>query len=581
MAALAVGPTLGCHILLRDGSPGAQAVALASVAKTLRAANIPARLPCRVWVLQDRCSSEALQIATMTRAGRIGANHTDPIELRNALIKSIRSIHPLRPKRDRIAASQDALRLFREPALPSLDHATPQSRDSPSGLAAEVKRVKLESDQAELDQEQLLARSFAWQRGARLVRGVAGSGKTCVMAWATAMLARKLQSDPGCPDPRMLLVSPFKAQLRDLSARVSACLSLEGAPDPTAASLPQWIRVGHWPELAIQLASAMRMKGTRAKPLVAIEQWLLEAVRTQKPSTRRWSFDAIVIDEAQTLSDQAIEILARLGDRRRTGDPTLHLYFDDAQAPENMHRRPPLWKRLGVQVKGRRSVLLDRCYRTPTEIMEPALNMLVGSLVGFEKPQTTGHADLARLCRKGLIEPRADGWHRVRFAVRHGPDPQVRLIKDRQEGFEQAARLAHALTTRDGIEPTDIAIIAPSAVGCGELCQVSSRLALPGLLLQTSRSDDRSYVGRDQERGIQRVVAYTVKDVRGLEWPVVILVGWDRLSNSSAHRSALYIAMTRCQHLLHLITDAQRPLMREAKKCIDRSRMIRLESDFG
>ena len=571
--ALAVGPSVGCHVFLRHGTRIGQAAALRAVAATLRSAGIPARLPCRVWLLGEDDASSSIRVATVTRAGSLSTSHLEPIAIRNALIQSIRSVGPLRAKQDRIAATQDALRLFREPVLAS--HAPPPQLPAPGGLAADIAHMKAELQRAELDREQVLARASAWRRGARLVRGVAGSGKTCVMAWATAMLVRDLQADPDRQPPRMLVVSPFEGQRRDLATRIKGCLSLEAATG-SAAAMPRWIRIGHWSQLVKALAREMRVKDVENSSLVEIERAVLDAVRAHKPSLGRWMFDAIVVDEAQALSETAISILTGLSDPQRTGDPTLHLYFDDAQSAEGMPRRQPLWKRLGVRVQGRRSVLLDRCYRTPVEIMEPAFNMLIGSLVGFEKPRTSTYADLERLCRRGLIDPRPDGWHTIRFAVRHGPDPEVRCVEDSREALDEALRLTHQLITKERVEPADIAVITPDATGCRGVLQASARLKLSGLRLQSSRSKNPSR-GSSGEPRRDEVALRPVDQVRGLEWPVVILVGWDRLASSSAHRSSLYIAMTRAQHMLHLITDASGPLTREIRKCVDRARMVRLE----
>ena len=576
--AIAVGPSVGCHIFLLDGRSLGQAATLRSVAAILRSADIPARLPCRVWLFDETTDADIARVATATRAGRVTGSNLDPIVLRNSMIESIRSKGPLRSRQDRVAATQDVLRLFHEPVLAA--HLTPQPEPAPAGLAADIQRMKMELRKAELDRDQLLARASAWRRGARLVRGVAGSGKSCVLAWATAMLARDLQADPECPSPRMLVVSPFEGQLRDLATRISGCLSLEAAANPATATIPSWIRIGHWPDVVQQLAKAMRVTdATSNPPLAEIERGVLTAIRASKPSLRRWSFDAIVVDEAQALSNTAIEILTRLGDRQRTGDPTLHLYFDDAQAADGMPRRPPLWKRYGLKVQGRRSVLFDRCYRTPAEIMEPAFNMLVGSLIGFNKPRTAGHADLERLCRRGLIDARADGWHSVHFAVRHGPPPEVRVADGEQEALEQAAKLAHELIAKDGVHPSDIAVITHHSNGCEEIAKIAARLELPGSWLQAPHPKKMSGATRRGERR-EEVYLGPVNHVRGLEWPVVILVGWDGLQPTPANRSALYVAMTRAQHMLYLITDASSPLAREVKSCVDRARMVRLEADL-
>ena len=574
--ALAVGPSVGCHIFLLDRRPLATGPTLRAITTILRSADIPGRLPCRAWLVDENGDTNTFLVATATKAGRVPARKLDPVVLRNTMIESARSAGPLKAKRDRVAAAQDLLRLFHEPALAS--RVATRGAAAPCGLAADIDRLKIELQRAELDREQTLARASAWCRGARLVRGVAGSGKTCVLAWATAMLARDLQADPDCPSPRMLVVSPFDGQLRDLATRISGCLSLEAAAGPSTAVLPRWIRIGHWPNLANQLANTMRLTDAGATPPLAdIERRLLQAVRASKPSLKRWTYDAIVVDEAQALSSTAIEILASLGDRHRNGDPTLHLYFDDAQSTDGIHRRPPLWKRLGIKVHGRRSILLDRCYRTPAEIMEPAFNMLVGSLIGFDKPRTAGHADLERLCRRGLIDARDDGWHSVHFAVRNGPSPEVIVAQTREAALEQAARIAHDLIAVDGVHPSDIAVITPDVAGCRKIAKIAEQLELPGLHFQELRPENISDKARRDERG-EDVCLRPVNRVRGLEWPVVILVGWDGLSSSSAHRSALYVAMTRSQHMLYLITDVSSALMREVKSCTDRARMVRLET---
>jgi hypothetical protein len=545
----------------------------------LRARQIGA-LPCRVWLMVPEGSDLASQPATTDRAGVLTTDDLEPSRLRGTLLASVQMQLGESSSAERLDSVWRVARMFGERVLPPPEASAADRQPPPDErrLAREIDQLRRQLATAQMDPEQLDARARVWSRGARLVRGVTGSGKTSVLAAATALAIDELASAGRAGvrcSPRVLVTCPERALLPALRERIGACFTARTG----VKRLPRWVEFAALPEV---VARAGGMLGLSPGPDVTLQQRelaTLQALRAHGGAPARMACDLVVLDEAHDVSDEAFELLARLAELRNADDPRVHAYFDDAQAmaitapdaPMGLRRR---WKSLGLRATGHRSVLLDEAYRTPLETLEPAFNLRLGSLRHERVADADDCLELDRLVARGKVALEAGGWARVQFAARRGGRwPVVRRLPNRKAALRDAIDRATRLVRDFGLAPEDVAVLVPD-LGTVEQIEelVGADRTQPARAGRTpARAVDLSgtRIPVDAQRAVE---VRTATSARGLEWPVTILVGWEGMESTPEVRAGLYVAMTRTQHLCMLVTTRSCTLADELDACVARSR---------
>ena len=576
LAAALASPAAGAHFLLAESAAGDPMARARKLIRHLRTAGIGA-LPCRVWLLASDASPLASEMASAARAGVLRPPDLEPARLRGLLLGSVQLELGEVPAAQRRDCVWQVSRLFGERVMPpSLDAGAEQDTlPEERRLAREIAGLRASLATAEMDPHQLDARARVWTQGARMVRGVTGSGKTSVLAAATALavdaLACKARTAPAAA-PRVLVTCPERSLLPALQERITGCFTARTG----ARRLPRWVEFRALPEVVSRVAAQLGAKPSVDATLPQRERLALDALRTAGAVPAAAACDLVVLDEAHDASDQALELLAALAEGRNPGDPRVHAYFDDAQAmapagaetARGLRRR---WKSLGLRATGLRSVLLDQAYRTPLETLEPAFNLRLGTLRAERVADAADCVELDRLVSRGKVVLEHDGWARVQFAVRDGGRwPLVHRRNGRRAALQHAIDSATKLVRTFGLLPEDVAVLAPD-LGTLEELEVLARshTATP---VRGSTDLSRTLIPVE---GSRPVVACTANAARGLEWPVTILVGWEGMEVTSETRAGLYVAMTRTQHLCMLVTTRSCTLADELEACIERSRRAR------
>ncbi len=223
---------------------------------------------------------------------------------------------------------------------------------------------------------------------------------------------------------------------------------------------------------------------------------------------RAWEYGHIVVDEAQELSPMMWRLLMR-----RCPSRSMTLVGDLAQTGSAAGARS--WAEvLDHYAKGRwRMVELSVNYRTPAQVMQLAASTLAGA--GVE-------ASVPRSVREGLWPPMA---HPVA-----GPPEQVDQVLVELVGDELAV-----------LEEGRLAVIGPRAGHDRRLAAL-----LTGL---PTGSTAAGLAGLDTTVGV-----FTVEEVKGLEFDVVVLVEPAAiLEESRRGANDLYVAMTRPTQRLHVV----------------------------
>jgi superfamily I DNA/RNA helicase len=152
-------------------------------------------------------------------------------------------------------------------------------------------------------------------------------------------------------------------------------------------------------------------------------------------------------------------------------------------------------------------------------------------------------------------------------AGRSGPVPAFMRF---DSGRDEAARIAADISelVGQGRSPADIAVLARYR---RSLDLVRTALQSCGITGSPPKGE------RDNAAGSQPVVTLTtLHSSKGLEFPVVFVMGLDQLESAEAQRleelRLLYVGMTRATHRLHLTAVGSSKLASHVERALDRVR---------
>lgn len=376
-------------------------------------------------------------------------------------------------------------------------------------------------------QAQLLRRDLH-DLGPRVVRGVAGSGKTIVLAHWAAQELHKHDRDATIVYGNTALVH----HLRHLLGQ--AWRVVTGDPGAT----PPLDRV-HFRHVGTLLQDLRREADL--PPVAEAERYALEAqARALLDAPLPPRFGLLYLDEAQDLGHDTLALLLRLvvPDRGPEGAERLpvRIFYDNAQ---NIYgRSTPRWSEFGLDVRGRSTVLRES-FRATRPAMELALDVLHHLSPLEDDP------DLRALIkpRSGpplLVHQPGRGW-RADFCVVQGQSPEVRLHASRAEEHAALVRRVQAWLA-EGVSPRDIRVLAPTRSRCD-----AATAALVAADVSAVHLRNRAF--RPME---QRVVVTTPQSFKGYEAELVAVVGVDGFTTRAGAllTQALYVALTRARTCL-------------------------------
>jgi hypothetical protein len=360
-------------------------------------------------------------------------------------------------------------------------------------------------------QQERLAKSLG--AGHQLVRGVAGSGKTIVLACRARHL-RELH-----PDWRILVLC-FNRVLADHLARTIG----------TDERL-QVMTFHAWCARELRLAK-IPMPPTPERGQAWHAYWegvpslLLDGYTTGEAASG--TYQAILIDEGQDFANEWYRAILR------ALDPTTNSLFIALDSSQNIYNRKISWRELGVQIVGHSRVL-----RTSYRNTRPILNVAYQVISGLDSSaQTREHAD----------EYVAPEW-----AMRDGPPPEIRRQPSLAAAREFAREWIQARLDR-GVSPTDILVLGLARPKMESLTAWLVDSGLPASLLLTDQSADT-------------VRLSTIHSAKGLDAAHVLLFGGHDLDGRGDEeaRRLLYIAITRAREELCVSYYGNSPLMEELR----------------
>ena len=394
-------------------------------------------------------------------------------------------------------------------------------------------RQILEPDDSEtikvLDRQQ--ERLARWMGdGYRVVKGVAGSGKTLVLLYRARLIAKTY------PRWRVLLTC-FNRVLADELGRQLSEMD-EGLGNVTVKNIDR---------LPTDLYGEVHRRGGRlVLPGDDYEGRISACLDHLRADEESALFDAVLVDESQDFDPHRLELAWRLL------KPGGH-FVVARDAAQNVYRRPN-WIPPGTSGRGRTSIL-DQNYRNTEEILQTALALVDDG----DGPDRAGDPDTDDL----IISPRS--------ALRNGRLPdliytssndEVRVACDRIEGLKTS-----------GFRWNDIAVLCGNRQSQARYAAEFSRRGVPHINLAYRKN--RNAVGRE---AADRVLVASLRLLKGLEFPIVFLSGLSEIAlggdvpDDTTARRAVYVAMTRATTHLIVMVSGDEPYSRDLQRAIDRLR---------
>lgn len=370
--------------------------------------------------------------------------------------------------------------------------------------------------------------------GHRILKGVAGSGKTLVVS-CRAKYLKKLK-----PEWRVLIVC----------YNMSLCQYLEQLLAVSEGEPSQGIEVYHYHGLVKMLTGAnLRKLSSESNP-----QWdsRIGTILREEIAGGRLThkYNAILIDEGQ---DFAIEWLQSLTELLDETSDSLLFCLDPAQ---NIFGRKVSFKSVGIKVQGKRPISLKKSYRNTAEILSVART--------FSKVQDT------------KVQPDEDAAIESEVfpvdADQHGPLPQIVCGKSIPEQIHAILDIIYQATESGTYSWCDIAVLNAEFGFARDFSDA----------FRSRFGDDKLYwVTKSRENKLNldlsspSVKLSTIESAKGMEFRLVFLVGLDLLPRSERdeidERKLAYVGLTRAQDMLYIFGHEQSGYLKELTEIVQAS----------
>ena len=366
----------------------------------------------------------------------------------------------------------------------------------------------------------------------RLVRGVAGSGKTVVLAHWVLKTMKRLSNRP---ETKIWAVYANRSLQRLIADTIEEAWKTEGG----GSSFP-WHRVElcHIKDLLDYLLPevGLRTHGFEFDYDRAAAAFLLRRDADEvQPRCH-----AMFIDEAQDMGPSTLKLLSSLVEKSDEDDRnsrSVNIFYDNAQ---NIYgRSAPKWSDLGLDMRGRSSVMKES-FRSTRPIAEFALNVL------YRLQPPDADADHKELVERGMVEKMSRSgrdWWQVRFNQVDGPRPSFRKFPDRDSEMVAMGRQVVKWISEEGVKPNDICILY-NGPNIGKRIETQVAPLLQAIKCNLNRQTSQAF---DEDARTVRVT--TAHSYKGYDSEIVVIASVDKFVTKEAGvlANTLYVAMTRAR----------------------------------
>lgn len=456
----------------------------------------------------------------------------------------------------------------------SVLHHRPEDRETrrvPEGTLGDLFDEAAESYKT-LSEEQQRLSSQNWNEGPRLIRGVAGSGKTIVLA---NNLARRLQRSHGSkslfaekvPPERLLIVCNNRSLVPFLEKKIGLAYQQR-----TGQQLPEkGLEVNHFNGLRHELSKKGVLRYQSVSREVSDEvraanylNHLLE-VKEQHPDIfDATTYDAIYVDEGQDFVEDDFRLLKELCRVAPEQEPNLYVFYDDAQ--NLFGKKRPNWMSVGLNVRGGRANVMSECFRNTRLIVEAAFNVLYGTQANGEgEVPTKEFGDIAGLEEKKLIAT-DNGFWRVNFAVRNGQAPRLSMAASSAAEIEEIVKRLRWLIEEQRVRPQDILVLGMTKGRIERIAEAVAAAKINGV-------DGLHIAFREQDKLLgQRstLTLSTTATAKGYDAYCVLLASAHEFDRDLVGRTNFYVGCTRAIEYLEVFAHRNEGLVVEWERVLAR-----------
>lgn len=399
--------------------------------------------------------------------------------------------------------------------------------NTPEGLIPAERKVVLTDVQTvstynlSLEQE-LIAKSLG--EGPRLLRGLAGAGKTLIMLYRAKMLAANNKT-------MRILVLCWNVSLGNYMRQIYDNLQIEAEGQVTIQHFSEFIR-----DL---------VKDRKGHDLDVDDPWFIKQLDTLdiKESEK---YDAIYIDEAQDFREEWIAFLYH---RLLEGEPKSRNLLIAADGAQRIYQQRGFsWSNLGIPMVGR-SKILKKVFRNSARVWIFSALLLLG------KDDPGSHKD----------DP-----SRVEFSSKGGRDPALIECKNLEAQIEKAVEIVKGVI-KNGYAVRNVLILYKQKTVEGfHLVEHLRRQLDKERIPNDWIAEDRAKSTFDWDADTVKIS--TVHSAKGMDSPVVIVLGAEMFQPPMANRQfdemkLMYVALTRAREYLVILYTGNGGLIPQLRHC--------------
>lgn len=346
----------------------------------------------------------------------------------------------------------------------------------------------------------------------RLIRGVAGSGKTLILAGRAHLLAKEH------PDWNILVLCFNISLSRGIQRMIREKFKGSGLPGEEGWPDSDRIQVFNFHEW---LWKELKSKEEQIPGLLA---------RLSRSTEGFPRYDAILIDEGQDFQPEWLALVGRL-----LNPETRSLLLVEDRAQTIYSRKRSYKQEIGLDFRGRSRVLTVN-YRNTAPIVRFSWDFYRA-----HAPEgTKGDGDVE------IIAPQS--------TLRQGPEPVVRRFRSFGEEMDFVAGQIRRLRGEEGIPYSRMLILYRVKID-GTIDGIRESLKKKGIPFTWIAENNRAKRSYDPKEPTVKIS--TIDSSKGLDFDAVFVVNVDRLplpreENRAREVSLLYIAMTRAKKHLCL-----------------------------
>ncbi len=366
-------------------------------------------------------------------------------------------------------------------------------------------------------QQEAIAKSIG--DGHRIIRGVAGSGKTLILVYRAKLLAKSF------PQNNYLYTCYTKTLAHEIREILKPFSNID---------------VVHLDGLFADIIRQNQQKHPGyEKDQNAPFKLVIDLVNNDKGPR----YHAIYLDEAQDFDTKTLSLITKL---LVSESSDLLIVADAAQ---NIFRRSFSWKQAGIQAQGRTKILRVN-YRNTKEILEFASSFLLGD--------NSDNQDNYLEDENAIIPPES--------TKRNGPKPTVKLVDTPEIEIAETIKTVKKLVNQVK-ENNQIAILYPSTYN-GNLYrakELRDRLCEENIDVYWVNDTDKTHPEKIAKANA-KVILSTIHSAKGLEFNNVVMCGLFKPNEANDYNKKLaYVGMTRASHNLMIICENKHELIKNIK----------------